>query len=397
MAHDDELPRRALIISAAMGDGHNAMADALTEAIDEVWPGCAVDRVDTMQLRGPRFARIAQWAYGAQLALVPWTYTLGYAWLARSARRAASARLSAGKFFGPRLGLELEARRPDVVISTYPFGSAAMDWLRRERDEWVASATFIPAFHVHPTWAYAGIDLHFVMHEGAAEQALLPGFEHSMRRAAAPVRRGVGEHTRSEARRRLGLADDEFVVLMSGGAWGIGNIAGGAGGLVKLQPGVHVVAVCGRNADLERKMRALAESSAGRLTALGFVPNMPELMAAADVVVTNGAGQTVLEALCTPRPVVAFAPIAGHGTACTRELVKRNLAVEAKAVPALVDQVRHLQADSARRRRLEEAAASWAGERQVRESLDELAELWRKRRGGGLAEGRSTPVVASPT
>jgi hypothetical protein len=32
-------------------------------------------------------------------------------------------------------------------------------------------------------------------------------------------------------------------------------------------------------------------------------------------VVTNGAGVTVLEALRAQRPVVAFAPLAGHGTA----------------------------------------------------------------------------------
>ncbi len=120
---------------------------------------------------------------------------------------------------------------------------------------------------------------------------------------------------------------------MTGGAWGLGDIAPGVEALVKLEPPVHVVAVCGKNARLEAELRSLAAAHSGRLTVYGYVSTMPELMAAANVVVTNGAGVTVLEALRTPRPVVAFAPLVGHGTASTTEMVRRNLAVEARDVP----------------------------------------------------------------
>ncbi len=52
-----------------MGEGHNAAATALTEAIEECWPECQVERLDTMELRGVRFARAARWAYGFQLSV----------------------------------------------------------------------------------------------------------------------------------------------------------------------------------------------------------------------------------------------------------------------------------------------------------------------------------------
>ena len=38
---------------------------------------------------------------------------------------------------------------------------------------------------------------------------------------------------------------------MTGGAWGLGDIAPGVEALVKLEPAVHAVAVCGKNASLE--------------------------------------------------------------------------------------------------------------------------------------------------
>jgi len=385
---DDNVPQRVLIISAEMGEGHNAAAAALTEAIEECWPGCKVERMDTMELRGARFAKAARWAYGFQLKVLPWSYEIFYAWLSRSRRFAAAARVSVGAFFGRQLARELAARQTDLVISTYPFGSAALDWLCEKRGLSTVTVTYIPAFHVHPLWAYRGIDLHFVMYDTAADHALLTGFDKSMRVGAPPVRRGFGDLSRSAARVSQGIPEEDFVVLMTGGAWGLGDIAPGVAALVKLHPPVHVVAVCGKNASLEADLRALAGGSGpsgGRLTVHGYVSTMPELMAAANVVVTNGAGVTVLEALRTPRPVVAFAPLAGHGTASTAEMVKRNLAVEAKDVPGLVEQIRRLRTDPSLLGSMEEAGEAWVRGRDLRRSIAEIQELYASRRAVGAS------------
>jgi UDP-N-acetylglucosamine:LPS N-acetylglucosamine transferase len=377
---DDNVPQRVLIISAEMGEGHNAAATALTEAIEEVWPQCKVERLDTIELRGVRFARAARWAYGFQLSALPWTYSIFYAWLSRSERFARASRRWVGEFFGPRLAKVLDGRSPDLVISTYPFGSAALDWMRRTRGYTTPTVTYIPAFHVHPLWAYEGIDLHFVMYDTAAEHALLPGFERSVRVGAPPVRKGFGDYARRPAREALGVPQDEFVVLMTGGAWGLGDIRPGVEALVKLEPPVHVVAVCGKNAGLEAEMRALAAARPGRLTVFGYANTMPELMAASNVVVTNGAGVTVLEALRTPRPVVAFAPLAGHGTASTAEMVRRKLAVEARDVPGLVEQIRRLRTDQELMATMEQAGEKWVEGRDLRRSIGEIEEFYRARR-----------------
>jgi hypothetical protein len=116
-----------------MGEGHNAAATALTEAIEECWPQCTVHKLDTMELRGVRFARAARWAYGFQLSALPWSYEAFYDGLSRSQRFADLARASVGAFFGRRLGKAVASNDPDLVISTYPFGSAALDWLRAKR------------------------------------------------------------------------------------------------------------------------------------------------------------------------------------------------------------------------------------------------------------------------
>jgi diacylglycerol O-acyltransferase / wax synthase len=385
---DDNVPERVLIISAEMGEGHNAAATALTEAIQESWPQCKVEKLDTMELRGERFARAARWAYGFQLKAAPWTYELFYDRLSRSDRFAGGAKSVVGAFFGRQLAKVIDGRQPDLVISTYPFGSAALDWMREKRGFSTITVTYCPAFHVHPLWVYPRIDLHFVMYDSAAEHARMGGFEETMRLGAPPVRRGFGAIGRGEARELLGLPADGFVVLMTGGAWGLGDIAQGVEALLKMEPRVHVVTVCGRNAALEAELRTVAAGSGGRLVVYGYVSTMPELMAASNVVVTNGAGVTVLEALRTPRPVVAFAPLAGHGTASTTEMVRRNLAVEARDVPALVEQVRRLSTDPDLLHTMELAGELWVEGRDLQRSIGEIQALYALRRG---ALNRTSP------
>lgn len=380
-------PTRVLILSAEMGEGHNAAAAALTTAIAEVWPGCAVERFDTLELRGLPFARAASWGYGFQMRSVPLTYEVFYDWLCRYDRFADLSKAVIGSFFGRRLEGFIAERRPDLVISTYPFASAALDWLRRHRDLDVPTVTYIPALHVHPLWAYAGIDQTYVMYDTAQVHARTAGFEERMLIGAPPVQPPFGTVSKTDARRRLDLDDDRFVVLVTGGAWGLGGIDHAVEALVGAPTPVQLLAVCGKNAALAGDLRALGQPR-DRLVVFDYVANMHELMAAADVIVTNGAGVTVLEALRTPRPTIAFNPLAGHGKASTAEMISRDLALQADDVPALVDAVGRLAGDPELYSRMERAGREWVEGRDLRESVRQMTVL---------VQGRATrPSAATP-
>jgi diacylglycerol O-acyltransferase len=367
-------PTQVLILSAEMGEGHNAAAAAITTAIAEVWPGCAVERFDTLELRGLPFARAASWGYGFQMRSVPLSYEVFYDWLCNYDRFADASKAVIGSFFGRRLEGFVADRRPDLVISTYPFASAALDWLRRHRGFDVPTVTYIPALHVHPLWAYAGIDQTYVMYDTAHLHARTAGFEERMLIGAPPVQPQFGTVSKADARRRLGLDDAGFVVLVTGGAWGLGGIDHAVEALVDAPSPVQLLAVCGKNAALASDLRALGRPR-DRLVVFDYVDNMHELMAAADVIVTNGAGVTVLEALRTPRPTIAFNPLAGHGKASTDEMIRRDLALRADDVPALVDAVGRLSGDPVLYARMERAGREWVEGRDLRESVRQMTVL----------------------
>ena len=93
------------------------------------------------------------------------------------------------------------------------------------------------------------------------------------------------------------------------GAWGLGPVAEAAEALG--DAGVQVLAVAGRNAKLEARLRAAARRQP-RVHPFGFTDRVPELMAAADLVVTS-SGDTCAEARTIGRPLLLLDVVQGHG------------------------------------------------------------------------------------
>jgi processive 1,2-diacylglycerol beta-glucosyltransferase len=98
-------------------------------------------------------------------------------------------------------------------------------------------------------------------------------------------------------------------VLLMSGAWGLGPIAVAAAALA--DAGVQVLAVAGRNAKLENRLRVAARQRA-RLHVFGYTEEIPALMAAADLVITS-SGDTCAEARTVGRSLLLLDVVQGHG------------------------------------------------------------------------------------
>jgi UDP-N-acetylglucosamine:LPS N-acetylglucosamine transferase len=115
--------------------------------------------------------------------------------------------------------------------------------------------------------------------------------------------------TRAGARDTLGIPGQAPCVLLMSGGWGLGPVAKAAAALG--DAGVHVLAVAGHNARLEATLRAVAARQP-RVRAFGFTGRVPELMAAADLVITSPGG-TCAEARVVGRPLLVLDVLPGHG------------------------------------------------------------------------------------
>lgn len=88
---------------------------------------------------------------------------------------------------------------------------------------------------------------------------------------------------KKEIRRRLGLPEDNFTVLIAEGGYGIGKIEKVTRLLIEKDIPLTVIPVCGKNEKLYRRMSRLKPSEKVTYIPYGFADNILELHAASDI------------------------------------------------------------------------------------------------------------------
>lgn len=372
-----------MIVSASIGEGHNATGRALAEAIGKLWRRARVDWVDVLDVMGYGSGPVFRGVYSGSVQRSPWLYEFFYRrvrrwrWLARFSKRLI------GEWSGRKLARVISDAEPDMVLSTYPMATTGLEWLRRRRRVGMPTGTWVAAFDPHPSWVHSGVDLNFVMHEVAVGPARdgVPGAEVLV--SALPVSDAFGPGDRGTARKQWELPADGFVAVVSCGSLGFGGAEDTVAEL--LDGGGHdicVAVVAGRNDTLAASLETTFGADP-RVRVLGWVEDMPNLLLAADVVVTNAGGATFREAMACGRTVLMHNPIAGHGRANAELMARAGLARVCDGAGTLSAATREMRADPALLAASEQAIAKHLDEH--RRLDDGLRALWACRTGGSQA------------
>jgi processive 1,2-diacylglycerol beta-glucosyltransferase len=324
-APDGDRPRRVLILSADVGEGHAAAARALAQQI-ESRPGPAeVTVIDGLAAMGRVLRPIVEDGYRVQLRLFPWTYTVVYWMLEHVLPFRLLARRLLCLFGSKPLARTIAEHQPDVVVSTYPAVTVVLARLRRRGEIDATTVATITDLTGLFFWAQPGIDMHLVMYGESMRSVERIAGEGSVRLVRPLISAEFLEpRGASEARRGLELPEEGRMVVVSGGGWGVGDIAGAVREFVRTPEVTSIVCLAGRNEQLQEKLEAVFAEEP-RVHVYGFTDRMPELLAAADVLVHSTGGVTCLEARAAGTPVVSYGLPVGHARLNTRAMAALDL------------------------------------------------------------------------
>src|SRR5271167_3502071 len=266
--------RRVLILSADVGEGHAAAARALAEQLGASPAPTEVTVIDGLAAMGRVLRPVVEDGYRVQLRFLPWTYTAVY-WALKHVPpvRAVARRLLC--LFGSRpLARTIACYEPDVVVSTYPAVTVVLARLRRTgvvHCPTVATITDLAGLFF---WAQPGIDMHLVMYGesmSSVERIAGPGSVRLVR----PLISAEFLEPRSPltARRELGLSEEGRMVVVSGGGWGVGDIAGAVREFIRVPEVTTIACLAGHNEQLAAKLR-LAFVDEPRVRIYGFTDKM---------------------------------------------------------------------------------------------------------------------------
>jgi UDP-N-acetylglucosamine:LPS N-acetylglucosamine transferase len=332
-------PTRVLILSADVGEGHAAAARALAGQIERSSQPAEVTVIDGLAAMGHVLRPVVEDGYRVQLRFMPWSYTIVY-WLLEHVLpvRALARKLLC--MFGSRpLARTIAAYDPDVIVSTYPAVTVVLARLRRRQVidcSTVATITDLTGLFF---WAQPGIDMHLVMYGESMDSVERIAGAGSVQLVRPLISAEfLQPRCPQEARRALELPEDGRMVVVSGGGWGVGDVAGAVAEFTKVPDVSSIVCLAGRNEQLQQKLSArFAEEP--RVRVYGFTDRMPELLAAADVLVHSTGGVTCLEARAAGTPVVSYGLPVGHARLNTQAMAELDLLLLANDRDELREQV----------------------------------------------------------
>jgi len=331
-------PRRVLILSADVGEGHAAAARALAAQLESGPDAVQATVIDGLACMGRLLRYVVEDGYRTQLRVMPWSYSLMYWLLEHVAPVRWVAKLLLCLLGSRSLRRHIAEHDPDVVVSTYPAVTVVLGRLRRRGQLSCPAVATITDLTGLFFWAQAGIDLHLVMYGQsmpAVERIAGPG---SVRLVSPLISSSfLAPLERIHARQALDLPAEGKVIVVSGGGWGVGDIEGAVQELSRI-PDATLVCLAGHNEQAQRRLETVFAGHP-RVRVLGFTQQMSELLAAADALVHSTGGVTCLEAMARGCPVVSYGLPVGHARVNTTAMAALELLRLARTRDELVDHV----------------------------------------------------------
>ncbi len=311
--------KKILLFYASFGGGHLSAANSIKQCIDENFSDCETKLVDCMLYVNKPINAISTTAYKEMAKKFPWVWGDIYA----HTQKGPLARISStsNNLMAKKLLKLLKEYQPDVVISTHPFGSQMVSYLKRKALIDCKLATILTDFAPHEQWLIGSdyVDYLFVSHEKLRQELINTGIDSNKVFATGiPLsNRFLMHYNKEEIKHSFGLDLNRKVILFfGGGEFGLGREV-----TIKiLSAFIHnikdhqIVAIAGKNEKMREEFNSLVEQehSEDLVTVLSYTHQVPELMSISDLVVTKPGGLTSTESLSSGLPMVLINPIPGQ-------------------------------------------------------------------------------------
>jgi processive 1,2-diacylglycerol beta-glucosyltransferase len=346
---------RILIATITAGGGHLAAAAALEEAWRGLRPNDTVERIDLLKFFSPLHRKIHSDGYIKLVERAPELWGMVFA---KTDNPKVARMMNKWKRAFPsnsRAKFERHVKhfKPDVVLCTHYLPVELLGHREKKKEHagpdksgalpgkpFVVSV--ITDFEAHALWMDGGVDLYCVAAEETKARLVARGAAaKSIVATGIPIAGKFSSKVDAKAvRKTYGLRDDQRVLLVLSGGFGMGPVAEILDELDKVAAEFQTVVVTGRNEELRRELAAKDRKHPTHV--LGFASNMHELMAVSDLVITKPGGLTSSESLAMGKPLFILNPIPGQEAANSDFLLERGAAGKVNRVEDLPYRIEQL-------------------------------------------------------
>lgn len=311
--------KKILIFYASYGGGHLSAAKSIETCLKNNYQDIDIELIDCMKYVNKTIEKVSTAAYRGMAKKAPWVWGKMYSDSQNGPLAHISSR--ANSFMAIKLLRLLREKKPDIIISTHPFGSQMCSYLKRKRKITAKLATILTDFKSHDQWivGHENTDLFFVSNESMKQELLEKNVDpEKIFITGIPISdRFLIDFDKKEILNSLSFSENKKNILFfGGGEFGLGKSAtlNVLECLVKNFNNIQVIAISGKNENMKNNFLKIVEENNKQdsVVVLEYTDKVPEFMAISDIVVTKPGGLTTSECLASGVPMLIINPIPGQ-------------------------------------------------------------------------------------
>ncbi len=311
--------KKILIFYASYGGGHLSAAKSILKYITEHFTDVEAEMIDCMKYINKPIEKVTTGAYREMAKKAPRLWGKVYS----GSERGLLSKISkdSNKLMARKLNHLLQEKQPDLVVSTHPFSSQMVSYLKRKGKLNCTLATIMTDFAMHKQWliGHEYTEYFFVSNEPMKQSIVNYGVdEHKIFVTGIPMSDRFFENFDNKKIYEMFELDlnKKVILFFGGGEFGLGKERTSQilKSFIQKASDYQIVAVAGKNEKMREAFEQLVKdnNAKDRVRVLGFTDKVPELMHISSLVVTKPGGLTTTESLASTLPMVIINPIPGQ-------------------------------------------------------------------------------------
>jgi 1,2-diacylglycerol 3-beta-galactosyltransferase len=330
---------RVVILFSDTGGGHRSAAEAIIEALNLDYPG----QIDTEMIDFFKDYYPPPLSYASEIypPISKFPDVWGFYYRISDGRRRTRAVNDLIYPYIRRATHKLVNENPaDLIVSVHPLVNTPV--LRAMRNLHRPFMTVVTDMvSTHAFWYDRRADLVVVPTNQAKDRGVCYGVpEEKIRVVGLPVAQKFCNPPMDRAilREKLGWSNDRPVILLVGGGEGMGPLERVAHAINESGLPAALTVVCGRNKAARERLEAVDWNMPVKI--YGFVREMPDFMAAANMLVTKAGPGTICEAFIAGLPLIIYSRMPGQEDGNVFYVVDEKAGVWAPHPDRVIDALR---------------------------------------------------------
>lgn len=322
---------KLLLLYASAGAGHMQAAKALKSVCQE--RGIAdAEAIDILDYAPKYFKDFYKGSYLQIVKRIPelWGYLYDRSYKFKKPTITTRLHRAVGNMHLAPLLKFVKNFKPDGIVFTHFLGWDALGSLKSLKLFDIPFFCVVTDFAVHALWINRHVYKYYVASEGEKRVLMSHNIkEKNILISGIPVSPPfAASFSKKKLREKLGIKPAVPTVLMISGRYNLQGYEHILESFKDVKGYFHIIVLVGKNKMLELRMKQIAKRLRNKkVTILGMVDNMHELMAASDIVISKPGGLTTSEVLASRTLMAVIDPIPGQEQRNSDYLLESGVAI----------------------------------------------------------------------